>query len=279
VLAWFVLIALRDAALPVEEDSNMRSATISKTYLSIPLLALGLSVALPARALDVSPEPQRIQPNGDWERHPIAVHVPLGLSWLAPFGSLDGHPRAAMSENVGTFTSFELGVGLRVRRLVIDGIVFSIGGAALNDGAVKEVIQGQGFDAHSPLRVFFGSEVAYYLVRTQHWAPWLGARVGYDGLMFGSNAGENVSMQYSFGGIYAALRAGADWRLAPAFGLGAALELGAGRYLSGKASVDYESNPSNPSSVPVTVSEADLDLAGGANHGFVGVSTRVVFFP
>ncbi len=222
----------------------------------------------------VSEDP--IQPNGDWERFPYAPHVPIGLSINVPFGSFAGGDNAGLSANAGTFVNFEIGVGVRARRLLI-ALMFAIGGAGVN-GTMADVIESQGFDTSSTLHVFAGLDGAYYLARTQSLATWLGARFGYDGISFGGNQGERTHLSYSFGGIYLGARAGADWRLAPAFGIGVFADLGVGRFTSGSTTISIDDDPITLENESQEVSD-DLDLDGGAFHGYIGAGLRVVFFP
>ncbi len=260
----------------------------------ITLSLAGVALAAPAVAEPGSPGPAALpapgygessnplvsndpeQPDGDWERFPTAVHVPLGLGPMFPFGSIDSRDTTSLADNAGTYTSFEIGVGLRVRR-VLGGLVFAIGGAGL-EGPTRTAIESLGYDPGSALRIFAGLDGAYYLARTESWAPWVGGRFGYEALVYSGSLGDNQHLSYSFGGVYFAARGGADWRTAPAFGIGAYGELGLGRTLSGTASVSLDDDPITPENEHRST-EDDIDLEGSAFHGFVGAGIRIVFFP
>lgn len=239
-------------------------------------MAAPVTAPAPSAVSETPSTPDLIQPNGDWERFPFAPHVPIGLSFNAPFGSIDGGDGHGLGENAGTFTNFELGVGLRVRRVVVD-LMFAVGGAGMQ-GPLADVVASQGFDPSGVLHIFAGLDAAYYVARTQTWAPWVGGRIGYDGLSFSGDQGEDTHLSYMFGGFYLAARAGADWRVAPAFGLGPFIELGVGRFSSGSVSVSVDDDPLTLSDDSRETSE-DLDLEGGAMHGYLGGGLRLVFFP
>ncbi|MEZ4410102.1 MAG: hypothetical protein R3A52_27040 [Polyangiales bacterium] len=243
--------------------------------LAASTLAL-FSTAAHAQTYALQP-PSMVQPNGDVDRFFAMVHVPIGLSFALPFGDLDGANGTGFSENAGVVTSFELGAGLRVGRVVGD-LIFAIGGAG-GSGPIHESIRAAGFDASGSIRIFFGVDGSYYLRRTESWAPWIGLRFGYELLGFYGDRGD-ANLSLTWGGIYMAARSGIDWRITQGFGLGAYLELGLGRALSASAESYVDDDPltlENERALSSTTTP--IDLKGGAFHGSIGLGLRLVIFP
>lgn len=253
----------------VIHDDEAASAPPVEEPSAIPPQSAPLSASEPTR------DP-RIQENGDWERHSFAVHIPTGLRIAGPFGAIDGHAPLKLADNAGTFFDFELGVGVRVRRLVFD-LMFSIGGAS-SAGPMRELIASDGFDPGGILRIFTGLDGAYYFKRTRWWAPWVGGRIGYEALIFGGGHEDDVSIDYTFSGLYAALRSGVDWRINAWVGLGPFFELGIGRFFSGEMSLEVEDDSLTSENEHREHTES-LSLAGGGVHGYVGGGLRFVVFP
>lgn len=224
----------------------------------------------------VAPNDPWIQPNGDWDQSHIAFHFPISLGMSVPFGSLDGSG-SSYSNNTGPFTNFELGAGLRVGRLVGD-LVFAFGGAGLRN-ASEQSIRAAGYDPGGAYRVFFGIDGAYYLARTPSWAPWVGGRFGYEAMGF-SGASGREHLSSSMGGLYLAARSGVDWRITNGFGIGAFLELGVGRFMTGSVTTYREDDPTTSFSERAASEESrDINLRGGAFHGYFGFGLRIAIFP
>jgi hypothetical protein len=204
------------------------------------------------------------------------VHVPLALSQGFPFGSLDPHAAEGFAANAGNFTSFDIGVGVRVRKFVAD-LMFGVGGAS-NQGAIADAITAAGFSPGSTLRIFFGGDFAYYPVRTATWAPWVGLRIGYEALDFHGTSGSQDSFDVNYGSFYYAARAGIDWRMFPAFGIGLYAELGLATALSAWTTVSHNADPNNPNDYSTSNSNP-YDMGGTATHGLASIGVRTVFFP
>lgn len=207
------------------------------------------------------------------------VHVPIALGVALPFGDIQGNAPGSLPASAGAFTNFELGVGIRVKQVVVDFLMFSIGGAGLTPNSPLGVaLAQQGYEPHGPFRFFFGADGAYQFSRSSAFLPWVGGRLGYEAMGFSGSAGDRERRSYSFDGLYGSARGGIDFRLSPAFGLGVALEVGWGMFLGGKTSLDIEDDPITLEYEGLT-DEAPLDLQGGSSHGYVGLSGRAVFFP
>ncbi len=228
-------------------------------------------------ALAVSTVARADPPARTWDdEHAVMVHVPITLSFGFPFGSLDGNPLDDFAASSGYFTSFGLGVGVRVRKFLAD-LMFEIGGASVQ-GPIANGISAAGYTPNSTLRVFAGADVAYYPVRLPSWAPWVGLRVGYESLDFHGSQDRRDAFDVNYGSFYLAARAGIDWRIVPAFGLGVYVELGMGLAASAWTSVSHTADPNNPSDYDTSTS-APIDMMGTAVHGLGTVGIRTVFFP
>jgi hypothetical protein len=239
-------------------------------------------VAGEARAQSVSqPAVQPVQdaggPQREWdERFPFMVHVPIELSQGVPFGALDGGAASGFASNAGNFTAFGLGVGVRVNRWLVD-LMLDFGFTGVQ-GAIANGISAAGYKPGTALRVFGGADLAYYIVRTPSWAPWVGLRLGYESLDFSGNQGSNDSFSVTYGSLYYAARAGIDWRIAPAFGLGLYAEAGLAMASSAWTTVSHTADPTNPSDYDSSHS-SPYNMPGSAMHGLATLGVRTVFFP
>jgi hypothetical protein len=142
-----------------------------------------------------------------------------------------------LSDSISGMIPFQLDVGYRViPKLMVGGYVMY--GFGFNGDRLQKLCDSEkaaGIDAScSSHDVRLGLQAQYHFIPDGSVDPWLGAGVGYEWLSFGVEAKANgVSSDISSTGHgfeFINLQGGADFSVAPGFGLGPFLSLSVGQY-------------------------------------------------
>ncbi len=165
--------------------------------------------------------------------------IPLGKA-------VDQGTNNDLSDSISGMIPLQLDVGYRViPSLMVGGYVmygFGFTGDALSKSC--DSLQGLGAtDVSCGVHdVRLGIQAQYHILPKGSVDPWVGAGIGYEWLTFGidiSNAGQSSNVSSTGHGFeFINLQGGADFSVAPGFGLGPFLSLSVGQYSKSSSSCD-----------------------------------------
>jgi hypothetical protein len=151
----------------------------------------------------------------------------LRLGYAIPFGDIDGTSGLAAQFSGGI--PFVLEGGYRFNRAFTLGALFQYAVLSVKDNGTG---CGNGVSCSGSV-VRFGIEGIYHIpIASPQTTPWIGAATGYEWMNVDASAGGVTASQGANGFEFLTLQGGADFRIAPQFGLGPFASLSFARYSS-----------------------------------------------
>lgn len=143
-----------------------------------------------------------------------------------------------MSDGVDGMIPIWIDAGYRINPNLFAGVYFQYGLVSVADKAC-----GSGADCSaSDIRI--GLQGQYHIMPDASFDPWVGLGVGYEMLKSSAEAGGSKFSRTMSGFEFANLQAGADFEVAPGFGVGPFISFSLGQYSSSES----DPNPTNESS-------------------------------
>jgi outer membrane protein W len=189
-----------------------------------------------------------------------------------PMGKVnDDGTNDKLSQAISGMVPLQLDLGYRVIPNLMVGAYFMYGIGFAGDTITKLCDQAKagGIDATcSAHDVRLGAQVQYHISPDGQIDPWLGAGIGYEWLTFGFEGAGTTISSTGHGFEFINLQGGADFSVAPNFGLGPFLSLSVGQY--SKASGDCSGNCGG-----ITTSSEEIDKK--AMHEWLTLGVRGTF--
>jgi hypothetical protein len=172
----------------------------------------------------VAPSAVRAQPATVTDRPGFDLGLRLG--YAIPFGDIDGTSGLAAQFSGGI--PFVLEGGYRLNRTFTIGALFQYAVLSVKDNGTG---CGNGVSCSGSV-VRFGIEGIYNIPVASQALPWIGLATGYEWMNVDATAGGVTASQGANGFEFLTLQGGADFRLAPQFGLGPFASFSFARYSS-----------------------------------------------
>ncbi len=168
------------------------------------------------------------------------------IGYGIPMGKATGEgTNSNLADGIKGMIPLQLDIGYRaIPSLMVGGYVmygFGFTGDSISEDCDR--LKGLGVDAScSTHDVRLGIQAQYHFTPDGKLDPWIGAGIGYEWLTFGvdfSSGGASVKTSTTGNGVeFINLQGGADFALAPGFGLGPFLSLSVGQYSETSTSCD-----------------------------------------